>query len=88
MAKESHVSISDIHDSRGFKQVRERLAKLYDLGMREANIQVVAADLEGDRALHLRHEMHNGRKLEAKTKDAVLTHIETLWGHEVTLDEV
>ncbi len=87
VAKESHVEISDIHDSRGFRQVRERLAKSYDLGMREPNLQVVAADLEGDRTLHLRHEMHNGRKLADKTREAVLTHVETLWGYEVALDE-
>ena len=86
-AKESHVEVSAIHDERGFRRVRERLAAMYDLGMHDPNIQVVAADLEGDRTLHLRHEVHNGRALSEKTKDAVLTHIETLWGHEVDLQE-
>ncbi len=86
-AKEAHVEVSAIHDERGFRRVRERLAAMYDLGMHDPNIQVVAADLEGDRTLHLRHEVHNGRALSEKTKDAVLTHIETLWGHEVDLQE-
>ena len=86
-AEESHVEVAAIHDAAGFRRVRERLAAMYDLGMHEPNIQVVAADLEGDRTLHLRHMVHNGRTLTDKTRDAVLTHIETLWGHEVALDE-
>lgn len=86
-AKESHVEIAAIHDDQGFRRVRERLAAMYDLGMHEPNIQVVAADLAGDRTLHLRHTVHNGRALSDKTKDAVVTHIEELWGHEVILKE-
>lgn len=86
-SKASHVEVSAIHNKLGFERVRERLSTLYDLGMREPNIQVVAADLQGDRTLRLRHEMHNGRTLSEKTRAAVETHIETLWGHEVVLEE-
>ena len=86
-SKESHVEVAAIHDDLGFRRVRERLAAMYDLGMHDPNIQVVAAALESDRKLTLQHETHNGRKLSDKTKDAVLTHIETLWGHEVQLEE-
>ena len=83
---ESHVEVAAIHDDRGYARVRERLSTMYDLGMHDPNIQVIAADLAGDRTLRLRHEIHNGRALSDETRDAVLTHIETLWGHEVTLD--
>ena len=86
-AEETHVEVSAIQDERGYARVREKLAAMYDLGAHEPNIQVVAADLAGDRALHLRHTVHNGRLLSDNTKDAVLTHIETLWGHEVILEE-
>ncbi len=86
-AKDSHVEVSAIHDELGFRSLRERLAAMYDLGAHEPNIQVTAADLDGDRILHLRHEVQKGRVLTDKTKDAVLTHIETLWGHEVKLEE-
>lgn len=82
-----HVEIEAIHDDRGFRKVRQALAAMYDLGMHEPNIQVVGADLEGDRTLKLRHTVHNGRTLNEKTSAAVLTHIETLWGYEVTMDE-
>ena len=86
-AEESHVQVAAIHDGPGYARVRERLAAMYDLGMHEPNIQVTAADLEGDRTLHLRHMVHNGRTLSDKTREAVLTHIEELWGHEVILEE-
>ena len=86
-SQDSHIDIPAIHDEQGFRNVRQTLANMYDLGMHEPNIQVVGADLEGDRALKLRHTVHNGRVLSEKTRDAVMTHIETLWGHEVTMDE-
>jgi spore cortex formation protein SpoVR/YcgB (stage V sporulation) len=86
-AEEPHVEIAAIHNEQGFRRVRQSLAAMYDLGAHEPNIQVIGADLDGDRTLKLRHTVHKGRKLSEKTMDAVLTHIETLWGHEVTLDE-
>ena len=86
-AEDPHVEVAAIHDERGFRRVRERLSTMYDLGMHDPNIQVVAADLSGDRTLKLRHNVHNSRTLSDETKDAVLTHIETLWGHEVVLTD-
>lgn len=86
-AKESHVEVSAIHDEAGYRRVRDRLAAMYDIGIHEPNIQVTGANLDGDRILHLRHDVQNGRLLTDKTKDSVLTHIETLWGHEVSLEE-
>ncbi len=86
-SEESHVEIAAIHDDQGFRRVRQSLASMYDLGMHEPNIQIVGADLDGDRELKLRHTVHNGRKLNEKTAAAVLTHIETLWGYEVRMDE-
>ncbi|MEM9013944.1 MAG: SpoVR family protein [Pseudomonadota bacterium] len=86
-ASENFLEVGAIHNMLGFRRVRERLASMYDLGMHEPNIQVTGADLEGDRVLHLRHETHQGRTLSPKTKDAVLYHIGTLWGHDVRLEE-
>ncbi|WP_395072158.1 SpoVR family protein, partial [Hyphococcus sp.] len=86
-SEETHVEIAAIHDDQGFRRVRQSLSAMYDLGMHEPNIQVVGADLDGDRTLKLRHTVHNGRTLNEKTRDAVMMHIETLWGHEVRLDE-
>ncbi|MEL6791673.1 MAG: SpoVR family protein, partial [Pseudomonadota bacterium] len=87
-AKKNHMEISAIHNERGFRRVRERLASMYDLGMHEPNIQVVGADLAGDRTLKLNHLVFRGRKLDPKTKSTVMGHVERLWGHKVRLEEV
>jgi spore cortex formation protein SpoVR/YcgB (stage V sporulation) len=86
-AEETHVEISAIHNQGGFRRLREMLAAQHDLGMHEPNIQVVAADLDGDRMLTLRHTVHSGRTLDPKTRDDVLWHVHRLWGHKIKLDE-
>lgn len=87
-AKQSHMEISAIHNERGFRRVRERLAGMYDLGMHEPNMQVIGADLAGDRTLKLHHLVYRDRKLDIKTKSSVVGHIERLWGYKVKLEEV
>ena len=87
-AKEKHMEIAAIHNSRGFEMVRKTLATMYDLGTHEPNIQVIGADLAGDRTLKLQHTVYRDRKLEPKTKTAVIEHIKNLWGYKVRLDEV
>ena len=54
----------------------------------DANIQVIGADLKGDRTLFLEHRMHRGVPLHLGTKEQVVGHIEKLWGHDVVLEEV
>lgn len=78
-------SVSGIHDEMGYRRVRAGLARSYDLGEIEPNIQVVAADIQGDRKLTLRHTRHQGVPLEEATKKEVLKHIRRLWGYEVVL---
>jgi stage V sporulation protein R len=67
--------------------VRTSLARQYDVGSAEANIQVTGADLKGNRTLFLQHRMHRGVPLHHATKELVLAHIERLWGHDVVLEE-
>ena len=86
-ATDSHIEVNAIHDERGFRRVRETLSQMYDLGAHEPNLQVISADLAGDRKLTLRHTIHNGRTLDPKTKKDVLWHVHNLWGHPVQLDE-
>jgi spore cortex formation protein SpoVR/YcgB (stage V sporulation) len=84
---ESHIEVEAIHDDAGFRRVRATLAQMYDLGMHEPNIQVVSANLDGDRRLTLKHMSHHGRSLDLKTLEDVMWHVHKLWGHEVKLDE-
>ncbi len=75
--------VSAIHDEAGFRKVRTELARMFDIGQLEPDIQVVEANVRGDRKLHLQHTMHQGVPLDQKIKEKVLAHIERLWGHEV-----
>jgi spore cortex formation protein SpoVR/YcgB (stage V sporulation) len=80
--------VSAIHNEGGYRKLRSALAKQYDAGIGEPNIQVVAADLQGNRKLTIEHRMHRNVPLHESTKESVLAHIERLWGHDVALKEV
>ncbi len=84
-SKESFYAVSDIHDERGYRSVRERLAAQYDLGNLEPNIQVVKANMKDDRKLTLKHMSYSGIPLNNETKDEVLKHVRRLWGYDVEL---
>jgi len=73
-----HYEVAAIHDERGFRRLRERLAGMYDLGAHEPNIQVVGADLAGDRTLKLRHVTTGGRALDGGTRDVMVGHVKRL----------
>jgi len=86
--KAPYYAVSAIHDEMGYRRLRETLAAQYDLAQLEPDIQVVSADLSGDRKLVLQHRMHRGVPLSETARDQVLKHIERLWGHEVELQAV
>ena len=48
-----HLSVAAIHDTSGYRHVREALSRQYDLGAREPDIQVWNVNLRGDRSLTL-----------------------------------
>ena len=68
-------------------QIIGELARLYDLAVHQPDIQVVGANLAGDRTLTLRHNRYRGIPLAQNTKEAVLKHIRRLWGYSVVLEE-
>ena len=84
---EDALEVSAIHDESGYRRVREALARQYDLGSREPNIQVWNVNLRGDRSLTLRHFRHNGRPLNEAAQE-VLKHVARLWGFGVQLESV
>ena len=85
--QDSELTISAIHDATGYRHIRQRLADQYNLGNNEPNIQVWAVDLQGDRALTLRHTPYQRRPLNDQT-DEVLKHVARLWGFDVRLETV
>ena len=85
---DTHYTVTAIHDDRGYKRLREALAKCYDIGYAEPNIQVVDVDLLAERHLKLHHNMHDRVPLAKKGRDAVLEHLRLLWGYDVSITGV
>ena len=84
--KDSHVSITGIQDLKGYNQIRQSLSQQYSTTGKQANIQVVDANLKGSRELKLKYTPVNNARLDVHTKVKVLKHIEYLWGYKVSLD--
>jgi len=82
------VRVDAIHDDRGFRRVRRELAKQYDVGFIDANIEVVDVDLAGDRRLMLRHAVVKKAQLNEADTRRVLQHLADLWSYDVSLVEV
>jgi spore cortex formation protein SpoVR/YcgB (stage V sporulation) len=82
------LEVSEIHDEKGYKRIRELLSQQYDISMMEPNIQVYNVDIRGDRSLTLRHVQRDNRPLEQTDLDQVIKHLYKLWGFTVKLESV
>ncbi|WDE01208.1 SpoVR family protein [Thalassomonas actiniarum] len=80
----NYVEIGAIHNEQGYKQLRTTLSNQYNLSNLEANIQIIDTNINGDRALTLRHTPHKGVPL-ADSKSEVLKHLHYLWQFDVKL---
>jgi spore cortex formation protein SpoVR/YcgB (stage V sporulation) len=87
-ADEAGIKVEAIHDERGYRRVRRQLARQYDVGWTDPNIEVIDVDLAGDRRLLLRHTVVNGALLEETDAKRVLQHLADLWSYDVLLREV
>ncbi|HMM46762.1 MAG TPA: SpoVR family protein [Thiobacillaceae bacterium] len=85
--RDEKLEVAAIHDDAGYRAIRGLLAEQYNLGNREPNIQVYAVDVYGDRALTLRHTMHDRRPLGDSTPE-MLRHVARLWGYTVRIESV
>ncbi len=85
---EPTLLVDAIHDEEGYRSIRRSLARSYDPGLGDADIQVVDVDLFGDRRLLLEHRTVPGQLLAKKDAEATLRQLAALWGYEVRLQEV
>ena len=83
--REDTIEVRAIHDSGGYREVRELLSSQYNLGDREPNIQIVRVDRQGDRSLTLRHTQHRRQPVH-DSASLVLKHLRRLWGFPVYLE--
>ena len=85
---EDEIAVASIHDERGYRRLRRALARQYDIGRQDPDIQVEDVDLAGDRRLVLHHRVLDRQLLEAEDARRVLQHLADLWGYGVLLREV
>jgi spore cortex formation protein SpoVR/YcgB (stage V sporulation) len=82
------IRVDAIHDPRGYKRVRRALARQYDVGRTDPDIQVEDVDLMGDRKLILTHRVLDRQMLDPADARQVLQQLADLWGYGVVLREV
>jgi stage V sporulation protein R len=75
-----YYEVSNIHDDRGYKDIRRALSRRYEVNNLIPNIQIVNANLNSDRTLELHHYIINGCLLEDEEATQCLAHIKRLWG--------
>ncbi|MCK7543744.1 SpoVR family protein [Marinobacter bryozoorum] len=86
--QEEFYRVTAIHDDPGYRPLREKLARQYNLSYREPNIQVWNVDVRGDRSLTLRHIPEDRVPLGGEDAEEVLRHVHRLWGFDVHLESV
>lgn len=87
-AADPAMRVNSIHDERGYRKIRQALARHYDIGWTSPDIQVVDVDLAGDRRLIVHHRALNQVLLEEKGARMVLQHLADLWGYDVQMKEI
>ncbi len=87
-ANESTLRVQSIHDERGYKRIRQSLARQYDIAWQMPDIQVVDVNLAGDRKLVVHHRALNKVLLDENDARHVLQHLADLWGYDVVMKEI
>lgn len=77
--------VTDIHNERGFKRIRKNLSSSYETASMIPDIQITNADVTETRELTLQHSSYKGKRLDKKTANNVLLHVQKLWGYDVKL---
>ena len=86
-AKDRPWSVAAIHNEQGYRDLRRRLARHYDVATQDPDLQVTDADLSGSRRLVLTHHVRNGVLLERTEAERTLQYLAQLWGYRVKLVE-
>lgn len=80
---DDHYLVNDVSDSDGFKNIRMGLARQYEYGVLQPNIEVATVNPR-DHTLTLVHKMHDGWPLSQYAPE-VVKHFARLWGRPVLL---
>jgi spore cortex formation protein SpoVR/YcgB (stage V sporulation) len=80
-------TVTEIHDEIGYDNIRKLLSIRYERSNSIPNIQVVGADLNGDRTLYLKH-FRTARPLHEDDADETLEYVSNLWEFEINFESV
>jgi len=83
---QNFLEVSAIHNEQGYQKIRANLSNQYNLSNIETNIQIVEANVNGDRSLTLKYTPHQKVPL-GDTKDEVIKHLHYLWQFDVKLTQ-
>lgn len=83
--KNKFLEVDSIHNDEGYRRVRRLLSEQYNRDGQLPDLQVTGFDKDGDRSLTILHRQHRKRPLSGDA-NAVLTHIQRLWGFDVHLE--
>jgi len=84
---ENFLEVTAIHNEQGYQQIKEILSRQYNLSFTEPDIQIVSAEVTGDRSLLLHHRQYNAQPLHQNTL-RVLNYLYELWGFPVKLHSI
>lgn len=81
---DSYVTISSIQEKKYYQQIKNTLSQQYSISNNIPDIQIVNANLYGNRKLEL---VYTPKRFEKLTDEhaQVLKYLESLWGYEVEL---
>ncbi|PKU24542.1 SpoVR family protein [Telmatospirillum siberiense] len=83
-----YFEVAAIHDEQGYRDIRAMLARGYECARSDPEIEIVGANLAGDRKLLIENRVHDGQRLSAASARRTLQHIQSLWGYGVRLTEI
>ena len=83
----NYYSVLDIHNERGYRNVRKILAEMNDINSKIPNIQIVDVDMLETRKLVLHHFSTNNQVLSGNPIE-ILQYIKQLWGYDIVLESL
>lgn len=80
-----HYEVAAISNDDDYKELRSILSRQYSRANWFPDVQIIEADLKGNRTLTLQHYAVDDIPLDEKSKTEVIKHIKLLWGFDVKI---
>jgi spore cortex formation protein SpoVR/YcgB (stage V sporulation) len=78
------VMVTSIQNRKDFNNVRQTLSRQYSIGQLMPTIEVIDANVQTTRELHLKHTPYDNSELH-ECSEEVLQYLEQLWGYPVLI---